>query len=313
MEKGTIAFTAKMNDYMNEVVKFCSQYIYALQSSNPLDEYFPVEQVTNGRDVEISVIAKAEAQAFDKTGANIWKDHPPVIKTEWNPKDWDEKQFIVTLRTDEIRDAMMTGKSPEETAAKIIDTLTQGCENYRYKKVREIMTLENFFKDYSTIGKYTAKTLSGVLYICKDAYNHLKASNSDSTPTTTIEMETPAADIYTLIPTKVIDLLDTVELSNLYNLEKANLIGKIIPVNVDDLDPKYWYKIKVMDRKVVRRYRREYDYSEDRNNTGRFSQQILYNDELNFACGLFKAVEVDATAACEAKLAEIATKTAPGG
>ena len=63
MEKGTIAFTAKMNDYMNEVVKLCSQYIYALQSSNPLDEYFPVEQVTNGRDVEISVIAKAEAQA----------------------------------------------------------------------------------------------------------------------------------------------------------------------------------------------------------------------------------------------------------
>ena len=215
MEKGTIAFTAKMNDYMNEVVKLCSQYIYALQSSNPLDEYFPVETVSNGRDVEISVIAKAEAQAFDKTGANIWKDHAPQIATEWNPNAWDEKQFIVTLRTDEIRDAMVTNKSPEETAAKIIDTITQGCENYRYKKVREIMTLEGFFKDYATIGKYTAKTLSGVLYICKDAYNHLKASNSDSTPSTTIEMETPAADIYTLIPTKVIDLLDTVELSNL--------------------------------------------------------------------------------------------------
>ena len=273
MEKGTIAFTAKMNDYMNEVVKLCSQYIYALQSSNPLDEYFPVETVSNGRDVEISVIAKAEAQAFDKTGANIWKDHAPQIATEWNPDAWDEKQFIVTLRTDEIRDAMMTNKSPEETAAKIIDTITQGCENYRYKKVREIMTLEGFFKDYAAIGKYTAKTLSGVLYICKDAYNHLKASNADSTPGTTIEMETPAADIYTLIPTKVIDLLDT----------------------------------------VVRRYRREYDYSEDRNNTGRFSQQILYNDELNFACGLFKAVEIDATAACTAKLAEIATKTTPGG
>ena len=257
MAKGTIAFTAKMNEYMNEVAKLSSQYIYALQSSNPLDEYFPVETVSNGRDVEISVIAKAEAQAFDKTGANIWKDHAPQIATEWNPDAWDEKQFIVTLRTDEIRDAMMTNKSPEETAAKIIDTITQGCENYRYKKVREIMTLEGFFKDYAAIGKYTAKTLSGVLYICKDAYNHLKASNADSTPSTTIEMETPAADIYTLIPTKVIDLLDTVELSNLYNLEKANLIGKIIPVNVDDLDPKYWYKIKVMDRKVVRRYRRE--------------------------------------------------------
>ena len=35
----------------------------------------------------------------------------------------------------------------------------------------------------------------------------------------------------------------------------------------------------------------------------------LYNDELNFACGLFKAVEIDATAACTAKLAEIATKS----
>lgn len=308
MQKGTIAFTAQMNTYMNEVVKFCSQYIYALQSTNPLDEYFPVEAVGNGKEVEISIIAKAEAQAFDKTGANIWKEHAPKIATNWNPDDWDEKQFIVTLRTDEIREAMMSGRSAEETAAKIIDTITQGCENYRYKKVREIMTIEGFFKDYAEIGKYTAKTLSGVLYICKDAYNHLKASNNDSTPTTDIEMETPAADIYTLIPTKVIDLLDTTELANLYNLEKAQLIGKIIPINVDDLDEKYWYKIKVMDRKVVRRYRRDYDYSEDRNNTGRFSQQILYNDELNFACGLFKAVEIDATAACTAKLNEIATK-----
>ena len=48
-----------------------------------------------------------------------------------------------------------------------------------------------------------------------------------------------------------------------------------------------------------------------------FLKDLLFNsikiNELNFACGLFKAVEVDATAACEAKLTEIATKTAPGG
>lgn len=308
MEKAVAVYTTQMNSYINEVVKFCSQYIYALMSTNPLDEYFPVEEVSNGKEVEISVIAKAEAQAFDPTGVNIWKQHPPKIATVWNPNAWDEKQFIVTLRPDDIRDAMMANKSPEETAAKIIDTLTQGCENYRYKKLREIMTAESFYKDYAAIGKYTAKNLSGVLFICKDAYNHLKASNADSTPTTDIEMETPAADIYTLIPSKVIDLLDTTELANLYHLEKAGLVGKIISVNVDDLDEKYWYKIKVIDRKVVRRYRRNYDFTEDRNNTGRFSQQILFNDELNFLCGLFKAVEIDATAACNAKLTEIATK-----
>lgn len=310
MNKALTAYTPEMVTYMNEVQKFCSQWIYALISSNPLEEYFPLEDVTDGKDVEISVIGKASAQAFDKTGANIWKEHEPDIGTVYNPKDWDIKQFIQTLRTDDIRAAMARGQSAEETAAKIIDACTQGDANYRYKQLREIMTATDFFKDYSKICGYTPKNMTGVLVLCKDAFQHLAASNNDSTAQTSIEMETPVNDIYTLIPSKVLNLLDTTELANVYNLEKAGLIGKIVSVNVDDLDPKYWYKIRVCDRKVVRRYRRIYDYLVDRNNTGRFEQHILCSECLTFLCGLFKAVEIDCTTACEAKLAEVATKSA---
>ena len=54
------------------------------------------------------------------------------------------------------------------------------------------------------------------------------------------------------------------------------------------------------------------DYLVDRNNTGRFEQHILTSECLTFLCGLFKAVEIDCTAACEAKLTEIATPSAAG-
>lgn len=309
MNKATAVYTSEMNEYLNEVVKFCSQYIYGLESSNPLEEYFPLEDVTDGKDVEISVIGKASAQAFDPTGANIWAQHKPDIKSVYNPKDWDIKQFIQTIRPDDIRECMARGQSAAETAAKIMDATTQGDANYRYKQLREIMTATGFYKDYKSISKYEPKTMAGVLFLCKDAYQHLTASNADCCADTVIEMETPASDVYTLIPSKVLNLLETTELANLYNLEKANLIGTIIPVNVDDLDVTNWYKIKVIDKKVVRRYRRIYDYAEDRNNTGRFSQHILTTECLSFLCGLFKAVEIDATVACEAKLAEIATKS----
>lgn len=307
MNKALAAYTPEMITYMNEVQKFASQYIYALISSNPLEEYFPLEDVTDGKDVEISIIGKASAQAYDRTGKNIWTEHAPDISTVWNPNDWDIKQFIQTLRTDDIRAAMARGQSAEETAAKIIDACTQGDANYRYKQLREVMTATDFFKDYSKIVGYTPKNMQGILALCKDAYQHLAASNNDSTAQTTIEMETNPADIYTLIPTKVLNLLDTTELANVYNLEKAGLIGKIVPVNVDDLDKAYWYKVRICDRKVVRRYRRIYDYLVDRNNTGRFEQHILTSECLTFLCGLFKAVEIDCKAACEAKLAEIAT------
>lgn len=310
MNAGTTTFTPEVVAYMDEVAKFCSQYIYSLISSNPLEQYFPLEDVTNGKEVEISVIGKAEAQAYDRTGANIWKDHPPKIDTIYNPKDWDKQQFIETLRLDDIREAMLSGKSAEETAAKIIDACTQGDANYRYKQLREVMTAANFFKDYSKICGYTPKNMQGILALCKDAYAHLAASNNDSTASTDIEMETPTDDIYTLIPTKVLNLLDTTELANVYNLEKAGLIGKIIPVNVDDLDASYWYKVRICDRKVVRRYRKIYDFLVDKNNTGRFAQHILTTECLTFLCGLFKAVEIDCTAACTAKLAEIATPNA---
>ena len=131
MNKALAAYTPEMITYMNEVQKFASQYIYALISSNPLEEYFPLEDVTDGKDVEISIIGKASAQAYDRTGNNIWSEHAPDISTVWNPNDWDIKQFIQTLRTDDIRAAMTRGQSAEETAAKIIDACTQGEANYR--------------------------------------------------------------------------------------------------------------------------------------------------------------------------------------
>ena len=310
MNIGVAVYTPEQVAYMDEVAKFCSQYIYALKSANPLDEFFPAEEVTNGSSVEISIIGYAEAQTFDPTGANIWKQHAPKIETIYNPDGWDLKQFIQTLRPDDIRKAMNTNVSPEETAAKIIDSCTQGNDNYRYKQIREVMTTAGFFKDYATICGYKPKNMTGVLALCKDAFAHLAADNADSTASTTIEMKTPEEDIYTLIPTKVLNLLDTTELANAYNLEKAKLIGKIVPINVDDLDKKYWYKIRVCDRKILRRYRRIYDTLEDRNNTGRFVQEILATEELTFLCGLFKGVEIDATEACTAKLAEICTAKA---
>lgn len=309
MNKAVAVYTAEMNAYLKEVEKFCSQYIYALISSNPLEQYFELEDVTDGSEVEISIIGKAKEQAFDPTGKNIWNDHAPEIATVYNPKDWDIKQFIQTLRPDDIRKCMARGTSAEETAAKIMDAVTQGDANYRYKQLRELMTATNFYKDYKTISKYSPTNMTGVLFLCRDAYQHLAASNNDCCADTTIEMETPESDIYTLVPSKVLNLLGTTELANLYHLEEAGLIGKIISVNVDDLPAETWYKIKVIDKKVVRRYRRIYDYAEDRNNTGRFSQHILTTDCLTFLCGLFKAVEIDCTAACEKILAEIATKS----
>ena len=41
MNIGVAVYTPEQVAYMDEVAKFCSQYIYALKSANPLDEFFP--------------------------------------------------------------------------------------------------------------------------------------------------------------------------------------------------------------------------------------------------------------------------------
>lgn len=302
------------------VSKFISQEIDNVKADDALEQYFPTKKHGNdatGLDVEKSLVAMAEEQAYDPTGTNIWDNHDPLVVPEYF-NTWDEKQFIVTKRYDDIRAASMRGESAEEIAGKIIDSVTQGAGDYAYRTTRSMFDLSlGFFKNYSGISGREPKDMKGVLYMLRDAYYHLIATNDDATANaTTFRSRALPENVRIVIPTKLLNLIDVTELANVFNMEKADILGKIVPLNVDDLadgvnDDTYFYTAFVLDKNAIVKEERTYEYAEDRNNTGRYVQHVLTVDRMYGLCGLFKAVYIDCITPATAALGAITTAVTP--
>jgi hypothetical protein len=149
--------------------------------------------------------------------------------------------------------------------------------------------------------------MKGVIYAIRDAYNHLKATNSDLTAEA-FDSATPEEDIRIAITPKVLNLIDVVELANVFNLEKEELFGKLVVVDVDDLsDDSSFYGVLVYDRKALGRATRLYEYSQDISGRGLFTNHYLTTDRAYFYNGLFKACRIDCTTACVNARAELIT------
>lgn len=299
---GSETFPVIYNDYMKAVETIASQNIRALVSTNKLENAFYEYDISDGRVIEEAVIAMAEASDFSRQPAFVVAD-PKVYVQYFN--NFEEKQFIVSIRKDDIKKVMAKGTSPETVAGAVMESQTQGEGSYDYKKGREL--IENAaLVDYSKILGTDSKPLypssmKGVIFALRDMYNALKAENDNLGGIAGLKQSTPAEDIRIAIPTKVLNLIDVVELANVFNLEKEQLFGMIIPVEVDDeSDKTNWYKVAVYDRKALGRATFIFDYTQDVYGNARMSTHYLTTSRAYFHNKLYKGVSLDCTKACTA-------------
>lgn len=299
---GSDTFPTTYNEYMQAVETIASQNIRALVSANKLEDAFFEYDVPTGKVIEEAVIAMAEASDFSRAPAFVVAD-PKVYVKYFN--NFEEKQFNVSVRRDDIRAVIAKGNSPEQVAGAIMESQTQGEGSYDYKQARNLIEKATFV-DYSTIlGSSTAKkvpaTMKGVVWAIRDMYNALKAENDNLAGVSGLKQSTPTEDIRIAIPTKVLNLIDVVELANIFNLTKEEMFGKIVEINVEDeADKTNWYKVCVYDRKALGRATRTFDYTQDIYGNARVSTHYLTTSRAYFHNGLYKGVRLDCTKACEA-------------
>lgn len=287
-----------INTYLDDVEKFASQEIENAKSANPLDAEFPVIEVGNGTTLEKAVMEMAEGYAYDPTAALGWAQEDPVLHVKYY-SEWNERQFEGTYRRNEVRKIIMSGRSAEEFAAMITASLTEGEGQEDYENTRAAFIDPSLWVDYSDInGGKVAATLDGIMYLIRDAYMHLIAVNDDATGVQ-YKTKTDPADVRIVIPSKLLNLIDVTKLANVFNLEKTELMGKIVAFNVDDCDltKVNAYGVVVCDKKAIVRGRRTYEFSEDRSGRGLFYNYYLTVSRLYGVCDLFKGVYIDCSAA----------------
>lgn len=304
--EGSDNFPVNVNDVYNLIETIASQNIRAVKSSNRIIDGFYEYDIENGKVIEEAVVAMAKAQAFDKDDFSFAPTDPELYVRYFN--DYEAVQFETTIRRNDIRKILANkGVGLDAVVGEILDSLNQGEGFDDFKKMRNALFTASVV-DYNTdVLNGNPANIKGVIYAIRDAYNHLKATNGDLTAEA-FDSATPESDIRIAITPKLLNLIDVVELANVFNLEKEELFGKIVVVDVDDLaDNSNYYKVLVYDRKAFGRATRLYEYSQDISGRGLFTNHYLTAERAYFHNGLFKAVRIDATAAANAARNEIIT------
>ena len=306
---GAEEFPANENDVYPLIETLIRQDIKGVKSANRLDDAFFYYDLTqaNGVVIESALINKAKCQTFDKNQCDMSPLDPEVVGRYFN--NWEKCRYKTTVRRDDIRKIIANkGVGVEDVAATILDSLTQGKDGDEFKKGRNIL-LTAPVVDYSTKLGGTPANIRGIIYAIRDMYDALRTENS-GLDSTTWETVTPDRDIRIAISLKLLNLIDVVELADIFNLSKVELMGKLVVVPVSDMDEANWYKVVVYDRKAFIHARRELSTDNEKCAGSQYWNYYLFVDDLFAYNPLFKAVSMDFSAPAKAELATIITPAA---
>ena len=274
-----------------------NQNIRGAKSTNQLDDafyYYDCED-KNGAVIEEAIIEMANAQAVSPTPTFAPND--PVVNVKYF-NNWEHVKYPTTVRRSDIRKILIGASNTgvEGVAGEIIDSLTQGEGHDAFIKGRNMLLSANV-PDFSSIIGGVPLSMDGVLYAMREMYDAVRADNDYLTGTAYISA-VPDADIRIAVPRPLLNLIDVTKLANVFNLDKVAMMGKLVPVDTNDLvstDDLYTerYKIVAYDRKAFGHGRRLYEYTQDVIGETLFTNHYLHVEDCWFYNDLFKACSLD--------------------
>lgn len=303
---GSDTFPVNANDVYGLVETIAVQNIRAVKSSNRIEDAFYDYVVENGAVIEEAIVDMAEAQTFVKSGQPDLSPKDPTLAVKYF-NNWEEKQFQTTIRRSDIRKIIADkGTGFDELVSIILATLSEGEGYDDYKAMRDIIkdASVGFNASAQVFGNKAPINMKGVIYCMREMYNALKATNKVGLDQTDgIAQATPVDDIRIAVSESLLNLIDVVELANVFNLSKEELFGKLVVIPFDsDYTASH---ILVYDRKALGRGTRLFEYSQDIIGKGLYTNHYLTTERCYFYNGLFKALYLDVTNAMNAELATI--------
>ena len=323
---GSDSFPVNANDVYDLVETIAVQNIRAVKSSNRIEDAFYDYVVDNGAVVEEAIIEMAEKQSFVKTGEPDLSPKDPKLAVKYF-NNWEAKQFQTTIRRSDIRKIIADkGTGFDEVVSAILATLSEGEGYDDYMAMRDILNdatnvgfdqsaSGGIFYDATSSKGYEPKNMKGVIYALREMYNAVKATNLVGLDQTYgVLQATPVEDIRIAVSESLLNLIDVVELANVFNLSKEELFGKLVVIPFE-ADPKDYDSARVLvyDRKALGRGTRLFEYSQDVIGKGLYTNHYLTTERCYFYNKLFKCCSLNVTTAMQAELTEIMQEVVSGG
>ena len=306
---GSNTFPTTPNAFLTAVETIAQQNVRAVKSTNRIEDAFYEYEVKDGKVIEEAVIAMAARQAFVPTAVGVQPDLSPLDPTLYIRyfNNFEENQWKVTKRPDEIRAVIAKGMSEEELAAEIVATLTAGEGDYDYAQMRAVIEDNvNVGIDASSalFSGGVPQTSKGIMYAIRVMFNAIKATNTIGLGAgISTAQGVPVEDIRIAISEDITALIDMTELANLFNLSKEEILGKVVLL---PHDTNYGgTRVLVYDRKALGRATRTYEYGQDNLQLARYTNFGLTTSRAYFYNPLFKCLSLDVSTAATAEIAQL--------
>ena len=298
---GQATAIAKSNTIMNGLLEpIALQVLHDVQSENPLFEVFEREAVDTAKEIEEIIIGDANVEEYDADGKTAL-----TPRDTWNIaryyNDYDHKVYTTTKYRNEIRSVVVNPENESRYIASLVNGLARKRDDWTYDKQKAI--LKDIATTYpklkaATIAAGDSAAMGEALTIAiRDTIDNLRfknynfvANNIDNETSTKFKQRAYLEQIRIIVPYKVFNRLNIGWLASVYNLDKTDLLSKIVTIDTDD------GIVYVIDKRSVFRYPQTDEILEQENAEGNFTTYFLHVNSMMGFSPLFKFAFIDSSA-----------------
>lgn len=289
---GSTSIPADASSVYSMANKFAKQIIESVSSVNPLDELFNKGKIEYGKNVEEAVLELLQKGQYDENAVDLFAASDPTFIVRWY-KDWSSGQFSTTVRLNEIRKILARGlgerNTAEAVAEKIVSNLTESDSFDRYKNEKGV--LRALVEAVWAAGKYagSATTANELLKMVRNVVDDFQFINSNYV-LAGIENRASLDDIRIVMPYNIKNSIDIDAMAYMFNMEKADLLAKIVVTDAQD------NCVIIVDKRAVFKYNRLLELTDQWNGKALLTNYWYTVDDMYGYSPLFKATYIDATA-----------------
>ena len=297
--KGSATPIANTNSIVEDLLEpLAQQVIHQVESVNPLFETFERESIDDGAEIQEILIGDANIENYDADGETTLAPRDiNAIARYYN--NYEHKVFSTTIYDNEIRKVAINPDNKYSVVAKLVGSLALTRDDYVYSKEKEVLSdMKTAYADLKagTIAQGTDEQMGKELTILiKNTIDNFLFKNEDFLP---YNIDNPSAKIKQraffdririIIPYNVKNALNVGFLASVYNLDKADLLSKIVTIDTTD------GIVYVIDKFAVFRYPQTDIIKGQDNAQGDFRNEFLHLNQMLGASTLFNFAWIDAT------------------
>lgn len=247
-----------------------------------------------GTTIEDTLVLAAESRAYNPNASSATTPVLPKLVTRYL-NEWVERDYVVSIKDEDVRAVLAGTRTIGDLAAASLASLDAGERRDDYADMKTLfMTFErdwavNEQRDTLVEGDTLETLLEHIRYIAADmAFDNAKYSGITDDEAV-VQTETPASKLVIVMPHALLNKLDVRVFASLFNLEKANIVPEIIPIDTDD------GLIYITDEDAFGCVTKFRDFGMVQNRNARSKDYILSVTKMFYYNPIYKTAVIDAS------------------